>query len=99
MDLITIPKAMAPSSNNNVKIVNNLSGTQTDETTAIVEDEKEADNTQPTAQEPTRDTTAPLTFSQVVPVLVQKFSLPVPSGAIKFNNIPETSPVYNAFKA
>lgn len=102
MDMITIPTAMAPIWWSNVKLVNTMWtwSTATWEqkaatwTTTPVQEPQQ----QPTEQTTKNNTTA-LTFAQVVPVLVKKFNLNVPSWSIKFTNISSDSAIYNDFKA
>lgn len=102
-DLITIPKAMAPSWWSNVKLVNNIwTGTTNtwEQTQPVVTWAVQPDTTLETQPNTTeRNNTTALTFAQVVPVLVDKFKLPVPSWSINFTNIASNSSIYNAFKA
>ena len=102
MDLVTIPKAMAPSSSN-VKLINNMWtwSTNTWELQTPVEEKKpeEITTTEQPKEEAQKNNTTALTFAQVVPVLVDRFKLPVPTWSVKFTNIASTSDIYNAFKA
>ena len=103
IDLISIPKAMAPSGSSNVKLINNLwwtgsTNTGTKITPAPVEKEVVEKKDVKWSDTAKNNTTA-LTFAQVVPVLVDRFKLPVPSWSVKFTNIASSSTIYNAFKA
>lgn len=99
--LITIPKAMAPSSND-IRLVNNLANkelaipatgaTNSGSMTTIKSNDISTSST-------TKDNKTPLSFAQVVPALVKKYNLPIPTGTIKFTNIASTSELYNDFKA
>lgn len=106
MNLISVPKAMAPSEWTEIKLINTIDSwdvTKTDNETppveTKVEDTKAPDNTITTETTPTKDNTSTLTFAQVVPALVKHFNLQVPNWSINFANIASSSPLYNDFKA
>lgn len=101
--IFTIPKAIAPTTDNDIKILNTPDATGKAETPAPEKTEAVEVKTEtvvpPVPSTEGRDATKALSFAEVVPALVKAYNLKAPSGSVTFANLPAASPLYNDFKA
>lgn len=104
-NVFTVPKVAAPSADNEWTILPGetiswaeyTTGDETEEGVTNNNDTTTADST--TITPDTRNNTTPLTFAQVVPVIVAKYNLTKNGPDITFTNISKSHELYQDFKA